>query len=223
MYRLQNVKLLRVKVTPPPEDVAKYISSLTFNVTHDTRDNLFNPQRGIYLEPGVEFAGLLNRNKDTFTRLYLKSKLFSTVHGATVLATSLELGWMYSNKGLNRIPLNERLYTGGPNSLRAFKYQRVGSRDENGYPTGGRFKIVWNAAEIRRTLYKMVGGVVFLDIGNVWDAASDFRIIDLRLSPGMGLRVNTFIGLVRLDYGFNIDPKDDEPSGRLSFSVGQAF
>jgi translocation and assembly module TamA len=65
------------------------------------------------------------------------------------------------------IPLNERFYTGGPTSLRGFGYQLVGPLASEGEPKGGKFKIVWNVLEFRRSIYKIIGGAVFVDAGNI--------------------------------------------------------
>ena len=130
---------------------------------------------------------------------------------------------MDSPDGLERIPLHERFYAGGPNSLRAFDYQKAGPLDEKRVPTGGRLLIVWSIIEIRRSLYKMIGGAVFVDAGNVWTKPEMFKFRGLRAALGFGLRVNTPIGLARLDYGINLDRRTGEPRAKLYFSMGQAF
>jgi len=121
------------------------------------------------------------------------------------------------------IPLNERFYTGGPTSLRGFGYQLVGPLDENGKPLGGQFKIVWNLFELRKAIYKLLGAAAFVDIGNVWTDIGAFRMGDLRPSVGIGLRFNSPIGIVRLDYGVNVDRKEMESQSKLFLSMGQAF
>ena len=77
--------------------------------------------------------------------------------------------------------------------------------------------------EVRRRIYKMIGGVFFIDIGNVWFTSRDMRLQDVRSAIGFGLRVNTPIGLGRLDYGINVDRQKHEPRGQLYFSMGQVF
>ena len=69
----------------------------------------------------------------------------------------------------------------------------------------------------------MVGAVVFFEVGNVWSKPEAFRIDDIRADFGSGLRVNSPLGIVRLDYGINIDQRNNEPSAKLYFSMGQAF
>ncbi|MBN2287830.1 MAG: BamA/TamA family outer membrane protein [Candidatus Glassbacteria bacterium] len=130
---------------------------------------------------------------------------------------------MDSRNGLTGIPLHERFYAGGPHSLRAFSYQKAGPLDRDRMPIGGRLKLVWNVVELRRTLYKLVGGVLFVDVGNVWLDPGSFALDEIRTSIGCGLRLNTPIGMGRLDYGYNPERRPGEPRGKLYFSMGQAF
>jgi translocation and assembly module TamA len=121
------------------------------------------------------------------------------------------------------IPLNERFYAGGPNSLRGFGYQLVGPLDSDGDPTGGRLKLVWNLVEIRQAVYKMIGLALFADVGDILWQPEAFRLGNIRTSAGVGLRANTPIGIMRLDYGVNLKRKKGEPEAKLYFNMGQAF
>ena len=69
----------------------------------------------------------------------------------------------------------------------------------------------------------MFGGVLFLEFGNVWSKPDDFSINDLRGTIGGGLRLDSPLGIVRFDYGVNIDRRHNESRTKLYFSMGQAF
>jgi len=135
----------------------------------------------------------------------------------------LDIGWLDASGEGENIPLHERFYAGGPNSLRGFDYQSVGPLDANRIPLGGRLHVVWNVLEVRQSLYKMIGGVLFFEMGNVWKKPEYFTLNDFRLVAGFGIRVNTPIGLARLDYGININKRPEEASGKLYFSMGHIF
>ena len=120
------------------------------------------------------------------------------------------------------IPLNERFYAGGPTSVRGFGYQMLGPTDPDGDPLGGRFKIVGNI-ELRRTLFKIIGGALFVDVGNVWSRTDAFRLDDIRMAVGAGLRASSPLGIIRLDYGLNVDPRNNEPNAKIHLGMGQAF
>ena len=94
--------------------------------------------------------------------------------------------------------------------------------DGLGDPRGGNAIFVANN-EIRFPLFSIFDGVGFVDIGNVYDSASDFRPWDVRKSAGVGIRVRTPFVLLRLDYGLKLDRRTGESAGRFFFSIGQAF
>ena len=222
-YRFENTNLSSIDLTASVEELDPRIRSLTFTVAHDTRDNLFDPSTGWYANWSNEVAGSFLQGTNTFARSVLTLKRFHPVGRQAVLGSALELGWMDSFGSSDDIPLSERFYTGGPTSLRGFGYQMVGPLDENREPVGGQFKLVWNLLELRRSIYRMVGGVVFFEVGNVWSSPEDVHISDLRPNLGTGLRVNSPLGILRLDYGINLDRRTDEPGNRVFFSIGQAF
>lgn len=222
-YRYEDAELSDVQVEAVPHELKTNLRTLTLSVIYDTRDNLFNSTRGLYAEGRNELAGSFLSGTDTFVRLIGRIKYFYRWKNSTILATSLEAGWMDVFGRSKDIPLSERFYAGGPSSIRGFGYRLVGPLDPDGDPIGGRFQLVWNLMEIRQSIYKMIGGALFADVGNVWLSAEEFRLKDIRTSAGVGLRVNTPIGIVRLDYGINLQPEKGEPKERIYFSMGQAF
>lgn len=222
-YRYENAKIRNIKVTPLPSDVKTNIRSLILSSVYDSRNNLFDPSKGIYLEWKNEVAGGFLKSSNAFFRSIIDAKYFYPLTNSAVIATALELGWINLLGDARDIPLNEKFYTGGPETLRAFDFQKVGPLDENRIPIGGKFQFVLNAMELRQSIYKWVGMVAFFDIGNVWAESKQFKFSDMRLSPGLGIRLSTPIGLARVDYGFNVDPSVGEPRGKFYFSMGQAF
>ncbi|UCF06137.1 MAG: outer membrane protein assembly factor BamA [bacterium] len=222
-YRYEKSDLSNVKVIINAGELENDIRSLKLALIFDTRDNLFNAQQGLYMEWSNELAGSFLQGSEDFYKLLWRFKYHHPVGQSTVLACALETGWTDYFGQSTEVPLNERFYLGGPNVLRGFDYRMVGPLDDKGEPLGGNFVIAVNLLEIRRVIYKMFGGVLFVDVGNVWEGIDNFDISDIRSAAGIGLRANTPIGIVRCDYGFNLDPQESEPSGKLYFSVGQAF
>lgn len=223
IYRQERTTLPEIRVLEVPERLKNSIRSLKISFVFDTRDNLFNSTNGFYFEVTNELAGSFLSGTNSFVRSEARLKYFITRKLNTTFASSIDFGWMDATGGLDEIPLQERYYTGGPNTIRAFGYQKVGPLDEKGVPTGGRTKLVINLLEIRRTLYKVLGGVIFLEAGNVWTKPEKCQLCTLRPAAGIGIRINTPIGLARLDYGFNLDRREGEDARKLYFSMGQAF
>jgi len=222
-YRFENTNITDVTALAHPKDLDPRVRSLSLSITHDTRDNLFDIQSGTYIDWTNELAGSFLQGSNTFARSIVTLKVFKAIGRESVVGSAFEIGWMDFFGASEEIPLNERFYTGGPTSLRGFGYQLIGPLDENGKPLGGQFKIVWNLFELRKAIYKLLGAATFVDIGNVWTDIDAFHLQDLRPSVGIGLRLNSPIGIVRLDYGVNVDRKETESQGKLFLSMGQAF
>ena len=97
-------------------------------------------------------------------------------------------------------------------------------------PIGGNSMFAFTT-ELRAVLRGNLGGVVFLDAGNVWTSGWTIRFDDLRYAAGTGLRYVTPVGPVRFDIGWQLNPIPDllidgEPQSRawrMHFSIGQAF
>ncbi len=112
------------------------------------------------------------------------------------------------------LPFFEQYFVGGAESLRGYREDRFWGT-----------KSLLLSAEFRKPIAQAISGVVFLDYGDAWDAPSDYFIGELEqsssfeghLGVGVGMRVQTPIGHIRLDYGTGSE------GGRTHFSMGQAF
>ncbi len=222
-FRFEDAKLRHIEVIDTLKNFDPKVRSFTLSISHDSRDNYFDPRRGIFLEWTNEFAGAFLNGNNSFARSKIISKYFYEINNKTIVASAFEIGWIGHLGSFEEIPLSERFYTGGTSSIRGFKYQLVGPLDQNENPIGGKLKVVWNILEIRRALYKLFSGVLFIDAGNVWSKVKDFNISGFRISSGVGLRLGSPIGILRLDYGINIDRRGNEPRSILHFNMGHTF
>ena len=221
-YRYDGNRYTVVKLSDFPDKAAK-TSSFKTSFVYDTRNNLFNSSKGFYFELTNEYGGFFVGNVRTFSRVTTIIKYFYPLSNVLVLGSAIEGGIIDSQGGLSRIPLSERFYAGGPNSIRGFAYRKVGPLDAREKPVGGSIKLVWNVLEIRRNLWRWLNGAMFYDMGNVWTNTADLNLRDIRHGAGVGLRISTPLGLARIDYGFKLDKRANEDRTELYFSMGQAF
>ena len=131
------------------------------------------------------------------------------------------LGW-----GNDPVPLFERFFLGGANSIRSFKAQQISPRIRPGRGSAA----ISSSSGISNTPFRCIFGIrvaAFYDVGNVWgpDIADGlkFDITDLKQAIGLGVRWVSPFGPIRVDYGVNPNPKRGEDFGAFSFSVGSAF
>jgi outer membrane protein assembly factor BamA len=120
------------------------------------------------------------------------------------------------------VPIDERFFTGGSTTVRSFGERELGPQDGFGHPIGGEYYTVFNL-EYTFPIYGELLGAVFVDAGNLLPDAGAPSLDDMRYGIGVGLRYNLPIGPMRLDYGFNPDPRADEAFGAFHFSFGFAF
>ncbi|HJV56089.1 MAG TPA: BamA/TamA family outer membrane protein, partial [Methylomirabilota bacterium] len=142
-----------------------------------------------------------------------------------VLSFRLMAGYAF---GWNKdpLPLFERFYLGGSNSLRQFKSLQVSPKDNTGTRIGGNSEVL-GTVEYQIPLFFGIKAALFYDVGNVWgpDISSGTKIDigDLRHGAGAGLRWNSPFGPIRVDYGIKLDQKKGESFGNFNFSAGSSF
>jgi outer membrane protein assembly factor BamA len=120
------------------------------------------------------------------------------------------------------IPIDERFFIGGSTTVRSFDERDLGPHDPRGNPIGGEYYTIFNV-EYTFPVYGELAGAVFVDAGNLLPDARSPGLNDMRYGVGVGLRYNLPIGPVRLDYGINPSPREDEKFGAFHFSFGFAF
>ena len=120
------------------------------------------------------------------------------------------------------IPIDERFFNGGGNTVRSFGECDLGPHDRKGHPIGGEFFTIFNI-EYTVPIFGELEGALFTDAGNLLPTAEEPGLDDMRYALGVGLRYKLPIGPVRLDYGVNPNPQNGEDFGAFHFSFGFAF
>ncbi len=207
------------------------IASLTPILEYDSRDDVFEPHRGLQASLQYQNAFPLFDADAAFQKLTLLGTIYTPL-GRGVLAGSTRLGAIEPRDRDPAVPNNLRLpiavryFAGGRISHRAFAIDRLGivgeTLDSDGDPLGGAGLALFNL-EWRFPLAGSVGGAVFLDGGNVWADWRSMNTAQLRWGAGVGVRVGTPIGPVRLEYGWKLDRQAGESAGELFFAFGNPF
>jgi outer membrane protein assembly complex protein YaeT len=191
-------------------------------VQRDTSDNLLNPTRGSVLRGELDHSNTALISDASFFKLLLEARYYYPLREKLILATRFSIGNIEPYAGSDTVPGNVRFLTGGPGSVRGYAPNRAGPLDSQGRPLGGNSLLV-GSVELRFPIVGDLGGVVFVDAGNVYSDSFGYDLGDLRFGAGPGIRYNTPVGPFRLDFGIALNPRSGDSFGRLDFSIGQAF
>ena len=207
------------------EEGKNRLSKMLFSLTQDTRDNIFNPSTGYIISGSVEGAGgILGGSKD-FTKYIANSSVYFTHFEKLVLELQGRAGIADAFGNSTKVPIYERFYAGGTNTIRGYRERRIGPKDSiSGDPIGGESFMLGNAEYTFPLYEKVIKGAVFYDIGNVWAKWDDIGKGGFKSGTGVGVRIKTPIGPVRLDFGYPLSKVTGEKkTGRVHFTLSQGF
>jgi outer membrane protein insertion porin family len=228
-YTIQDVRIF--DITDAPAALAKIfedklsnirLADIGLGVVRDTRDDAFAPTRGGYGSiEGSVFANPIG-SEASFVKLFVRGSFTMSLPRGNRLALFLRIGAEQPFSDTEVVPLSERFFAGGSNTLRGFATDTVGGVKLSGFYAGGESLLLLNN-EWTFPIWRALRGEVFLDAGNVYPTVGDFDPTDLRSSAGLGLRLDTPIGPIRVEYGWKLDRKPDESAGELVFGIGVLF
>lgn len=226
-YLLESVKIFDVNTTS--EQILRQrgktiTSSVGLSLARDSRDFFFDPHEGSRLSISMEYAGLGGDNE--FIKVIGDSSKYFPLWFDTVLSLHGRIGYA---EGINwkKLPLGERFYVGGINTVRGFTFGRAGPMD-NGQIIGGNTEIIFNVEYIFPLLPERVKGVVFFDAGRGYDdellpSKDKITLRSLKTGAGVGLRFILPIGPIRLEWGYNLHRQPGEKASELEVSIGTLF
>jgi outer membrane protein insertion porin family len=198
-------------------------SSISFSLRRDTRDHYLEPSKGSDNTVSLEYAGGPLGGTNFFTRYAANSAWYYTPFWKMTFMGRGRIGYIQSNEG-HLIPLYERYRLGGIYSLRGFKTWSVGPKDSNGEVIGGDKELLFNVEAIFPLIPSIkLKGLLFFDAGNAFDIAENYRMDKLRTSVGAGVRWISPVGPLRLEWGYNLSPKEGEQRHGWEFTIGGFF
>ena len=176
--------------------------SVTLGRVLDSRDNIYDPHEGKRISYSIEHAGFMGGDFD-FTKFTADYRYYYRAGGESVWALNLGAGYADGD-----MPLSQRFSMGGSDTLRGYEDDQFRGNS-----------MVKATLEYRFPIVKKVQGVLFTDNGYAWDNRfeDEFDFGLIKNSFGVGLRINSPLGPVKLDYGYGDD------GGKFHFSFGGQF
>jgi outer membrane protein insertion porin family len=197
-------------------------SSVRLTLRRDSRDVLFNTSKGSLNSASVEYAGGPLGGTSQFTRYLAGSGWYFPLFWGTTGFINGKAGFIVEH---GKVPDYEKFYLGGINSIRGFKYNSIGVIDPTtGKIEGGDQMVQFNLEYIFPIIPAAgVKGVLFFDAGNVYNKDNSIDAGNVKKTAGLGVRWYSPMGPLRLEWGWNLDPKPGEDSNNWEFSIGTFF
>ncbi|PHR24671.1 MAG: outer membrane protein assembly factor BamA [Desulfotalea sp.] len=201
-------------------------SAVKFSLVRDTRNLRYNATKGSRNVVSVKYAGGPLGGDAEFTKVEGSTSWYFPMFLKTVFHIKGAASQVFENES-DKLPVYERFYLGGLNSVRGFEYATISPTDpETGEDIGGD-KMWYTNAEVIFPILDAQGikGVLFYDTGQVLNDGEEFfdSTSSIKQAAGLGFRWLSPMGPLRIVWGYNLDPEDDEDESVWDFSIGGSF
>lgn len=206
------------------EEGKRLKSGLDFTWSRDTRDRFFNPSRGNKSTVTPYFAGGPLGGETDIYGAKVRTGQYWPLIGDTILNFRGQIESVDYFGDTTHVPLFDRLFLGGPRTLRGYEFRDVGPKDENGEPIGGSSSAYFTV-EYTVPIWNKVRGAAFYDWGVVNLNSLDFDTKAYNDDWGVGIRLDLPGFPLNLDYAWPItyDEQWHDGKGRFNFQIGHVF
>ena len=234
-YRLEEIELHNFSLFASPTILAenqRYLKSqVSAALTYDSRDRVYLPTKGWRADAQIYVAGGFLGGNESIYGFDLSAAKYIALPGDTILSFEGQIAGVDTWSGGSRVPIFDRLYLGGANSLRGFRYRDVGPKDDFGEPIGGR-TLARFTAEYTVPIIEKVRAAFFYDVGFVSSGSYQFNAKKdpngsggLNSNYGIGLLLEIpSIGPIRIDYGIPLQSdRFNNSGGKFQFNIGYKY
>ena len=224
---------LKEEIMNDPDLAKDRTSSVRAQIVYDTRDYIYDPSRGARYSYGINVAGGPLGGNVNYVRNSVRGTWFFPTFWKFVLSININAGWIESYGSSSDVPLYEKYYVGGADTIRGYKY-----RTEVGPYNGGKVMTVANVEYkfpiVQENKKTILQGAFFYDIGGTWKDINHINFAFgtdnnetnsyyLKSGFGFGIRFATPVFPLRLDWGYGLNHKKGEDLQQFYFTIGNVF
>jgi outer membrane protein insertion porin family len=221
-YRIEQQRIGDVGEKAPFElkqDIGhRSISRVGFSIERDTRNDLFVPTCGSYININNEISGGILGGSTHFHRLETSVARWFPIHpkNEQVLTLSGHFGSLSAFRH-RRIPYTERFFLGGSDEMKGFGSRDIGPFDPEGYVIGGN-TLLHTSAEYSFELFEPVRFAIFAELGYINAKKFDLNPKNYHTDYGFGLRILIMGAPLRLDFGFPAHKAKETKRHKVQFN-----
>jgi outer membrane protein insertion porin family len=198
------------------------VAALILEGQWDRRDNPLAPRRGHRIYTVVEAADPAWGSDAPYQLAELGAAVHVPLISGLILHGNVQHGIAFAGDSANNLPFNKRFFPGGENSVRGYQRGEASPLDADGRQLGAEVYLQGNL-ELEQYLTERWALVAFVDTVGIAERRADYPAAEWLWSAGGGLRWNSIIGPVRIEYGHNLTPRPGDPKGTLHLSIGFPF
>ena len=193
------------------------------SLARDTRDYFLDPRTGLRTSVGFDFGTPYLGGTNNFYKYYLDAIKYTPLPFDTRFSIHARYGAAEGIDG-KPIPLTERFFVGGINTMRGFVFGRAGPVTPSGSLIGAAKELIFNNDFIFTISSEAkMNGVIFFDWGKGFDDNEAVSFGALRKAAGLEGRWISPFGPLRAAYGINLDAREGERKGVFEFTIGSLF
>lgn len=199
------------------------VASLLVRASFDRRDNFMEPSSGYHLFGSYKIANQALGGDVNFHKVEGGTSVHFPLTESTVLHLGARSGAIFTTgEASSDIPFVERFFMGGENTVRGYRQGEASPLEDDGDEIGAEAYLLMNV-ELEQRVMSDLSVILFYDgVTNSRDGVFEGNSEHL-FSIGLGVRYQTVVGPVRLEYGYNPDRRKEDPPGTLHLSVGFPF
>lgn len=200
------------------------VGSVDVGLVRDRRDNPLRPRRGYKVSLHTEWADEIFGGKVAYQQFILTGSYHTAWGDGRWIHLGLAHG-VVTTLGApddSALPVSVRFFPGGDGSIRGYPQGEAAPRADNGLFVGAKSYVLANV-ELEQALTSNWSALVFADAVGIAARLADYPFAEKLYSVGLGVRYQTIIGPVRVEYGHNLNPRPLDPAGTLLVSIGFPF